>query len=239
MLELININSYYGQNHVLKDVSIKVEKGCLVTLIGANGAGKSTTLKTISGLMRESSGRIRFEEREIGKMTPDKIAELGVAHVPEGRRIFLKMTVLENLEMGAYILRGKNKDTFIRNLERIHKLFPILRERTKQIAGTLSGGEQQMLAIGRALMAEPKFILFDEPSLGLAPLMVKMVFETIDSIHRQGFGILVVEQNASMALKLADYGYVMELGVIKLHGPTESLRTNDIVISAYLGKGRR
>jgi branched-chain amino acid transport system ATP-binding protein len=220
-------------------VSIKVERGRLVTLIGANGAGKSTTLKTISGLMRESSGRVRFEEHEIGKMTPDKIAELGVAHVPEGRRIFLKMTVLENLEMGAYILRSKNKDTFIKNLERIHKLFPILRERSKQIAGTLSGGEQQMLAIGRALMAEPKFILFDEPSLGLAPLMVKMVFETIDSIHQQGFGILVVEQNASMALNLADYGYVMELGVIKLQGPTESLRTNDIVISAYLGKGRR
>lgn len=240
MLELKDLNAYYGHNHVLKNVSLKVESGGLVALIGANGAGKTTTLKAISGLLKECSGSIKFNENEISKMTPDQIAELGIAHVPEGRRLFLKMTVLENLELGAYIQREKKKLGVIeKNLERVYELFPILKERSKQFAGTLSGGEQQMLAIGRALMADPKFILFDEPSLGLAPLLVKMVFETIDSIHRRGFGILVVEQNASMALNLAEYGYVMELGTIKLEGGTESLRDNEIVISAYLGKERR
>lgn len=240
MLELKDLNAYYGRNHVLKNVSLKVESGGLVALIGANGAGKTTTLKAVSGLLKECSGSIKFNENEISKMTPDQIAELGIAHVPEGRRLFLRMTVLENLELGAYIQREKKKLGVIeKNLERVYELFPILKERSKQFAGTLSGGEQQMLAIGRALMADPKFILFDEPSLGLAPLLVKMVFETIDSIHRRGFGILVVEQNASMALNLAEYGYVMELGTIKLEGVTESLRDNEIVISAYLGKERR
>lgn len=240
MLELKDFNAYYGRNHVLKNVSLKVESGGLVALIGANGAGKTTTLKAVSGLLKECSGSIKFNENEISKMTPDQIAELGIAHVPEGRRLFLKMTVLENLELGAYIQREKKKLGVIeKNLERVYELFPILKERSKQFAGTLSGGEQQMLAIGRALMADPKFILFDEPSLGLAPLLVKMVFETIDSIHRRGFGILVVEQNASMALNLAEYGYVMELGTIKLEGVTQSLRDNEIVISAYLGKERR
>jgi branched-chain amino acid transport system ATP-binding protein len=239
LLELTKVNAYYGQNHVLRDVTMKVGKGGLVALIGANGAGKSTTLKTISGLIRNCSGNIRFEEHEISRITPDEIAELGVAHVPEGRRIFLKMTVLENLEMGGYLHRKKGKALFLKNRDKVYGLFPILKERSGQIAGTLSGGEQQMLAIGRALMEEPKFILFDEPSLGLAPLMVKMVFETINSIHRQGFGILVVEQNASMALNLADYGYVMELGIIKLEGTTDILKTNEIVIHAYLGKERR
>lgn len=240
MLELKDLNAYYGRNHVLKNVSLKVESGGLVALIGANGAGKTTTLRAVSGLLKECSGSIKFNENEISKMTPDQIAELGIAHVPEGRRLFLRMTVLENLELGAYIQREKKKLGVIeKNLERVYELFPILKERSKQFAGTLSGGEQQMLAIGRALMADPKFILFDEPSLGLAPLLVKMVFETIDSIHRRGFGILVVEQNASMALNLAEYGYVMELGTIKLEGVTESLRDNEIVISAYLGKERR
>lgn len=240
MLVLDKVNAYYGQNHVLKDVPLSVEDGGLVTLIGANGAGKSTTLRTISGLVRVRSGTIKFGESEIHRMTPDQIAELGIAHVPEGRRVFPKMTVLENLEMGAYVIRKKSGGSgFQANLNRVYELFPRLSERAKQLAGTLSGGEQQMLAIGRALMSEPQFILFDEPSLGLAPLMVKMVFETIESIHRQGFGMLIVEQNAAMALNLAEYGYVMELGKIRHHGTAESLRSNDVVVCAYLGKERK
>ena len=239
MLELKDIDAFYGQNHVLKHVSLKVEQGGLTTLIGANGAGKSTTLKVISRLLKHRSGTIYFQGVEITKMVPDQVAELGIAHVPEGRRLFPKMTVLENLEMGAYIRRGKTKATgFKKNLDRVYDLFPVLKERIRQFAGTLSGGEQQMLAIGRALMSEPEFILFDEPSLGLAPLMVKAVFETIDSINHQGFGMLIVEQNAAMALKLAEYGYVMELGIIKLHGEAKSLLNDDMVISAYLGKAK-
>jgi branched-chain amino acid transport system ATP-binding protein len=240
MLALEEINAYYGQNHVLKNVSLSVKKGGIVTLIGANGAGKSTTLRTVSGLLKVRSGTIKFGESEIYRMTPDRIAELGIAHVPEGRRVFPKMTVLENLEMGAYLIRKKiGGQGFQANLGRVYDLFPRLRERSKQLAGTLSGGEQQMLAIGRAIMSEPQFILFDEPSLGLAPLMVKMVFETIESIHSQGFGMLIVEQNAVMALNLAEYGYVMELGKIQHHGTSESLKSNDVVVSAYLGKERK
>jgi len=240
MLELANINAFYGQNHVLKDVSIKVDRGGLVTLIGANGAGKTTTLKTISGILKPRSGFIKFEDHEISRMAPDRIAELGLAHVPEGRRVFPKMTVLENLETGSFVLkRKKTGHSFKKTLARVYTLFPRLQERITQYAGTLSGGEQQMLAIGRALMSEPQFILFDEPSLGLAPLLIQTVFQTIESIHQQGFGMLIVEQNAAMALKLAEYGYVMELGEIKVQGTTDFLRSNDVVVAAYLGRERK
>ena len=240
MLVLKEVNAYYGHNHVLKSVSLDVDKAGLVTLIGANGAGKTTTLRSISGLVRIRSGAIAFDQHALHSMTPDQIAELGIAHVPEGRRVFPKMSVLENLETGAYVLRAKQSSADFRdNLQRVYNLFPLLSARRKQLSGTLSGGEQQMLAIGRALMSKPQFILFDEPSLGLAPLIVKAVFETIESIHREGLGMLIVEQNAAMALNLAQYGYVMELGEIRHHGTATSLRSNEVVVSAYLGKERR
>ncbi len=233
MLVVKDIDVYYGAIHALKKVSINVEQGSLVTLIGANGAGKSTTLKTISGLIRPKSGSITFKGKEITRVLPEKIVELGISQVPEGRRIFAAMTVMENLEMGAF--RRKNKADINRDIEMVFTRFPRLKERRKQTAGTLSGGEQQMLAIGRALMARPELLLMDEPSMGLAPLLVREIFEIIKDINSQGTTILLVEQNAKIALSTADYAYVIETGEIVLQGKARELMHSEEVKKAYLG----
>lgn len=235
MLKVDGINVYYGAIHAVKDVSIEVHEGEVVTLIGANGAGKSTVLQTISGLLRSSTGSISFMGESIANVAPHKIVEGGLAHVPEGRRIFLKMSVRENLEMGAYTRGGEDVQG---DIQRVYTMFPRLKERRKQVAGTLSGGEQQMLAIGRALMMQPKMLLLDEPSLGLAPLIVKNIFQTIKRIADEGVTILMVEQNARQSLLIADYAYVLELGKIKTRGTSEELLKDDSLISAYLGKKR-
>ncbi|HPZ43202.1 MAG TPA: ABC transporter ATP-binding protein [Bacillota bacterium] len=233
MLVVKDIDVYYGAIHALKKVSINVEQGSIVTLIGANGAGKSTTLKTISGLIRPKSGSITFKGKEITRVLPEKIVELGISQVPEGRRIFAAMTVMENLEMGAF--RRKNKADINRDIEMVFTRFPRLKERRKQTAGTLSGGEQQMLAIGRALMARPELLLMDEPSMGLAPLLVREIFEIIKDINSQGTTILLVEQNAKIALSTADYAYVIETGEIVLQGKARELMHSEEVKKAYLG----
>lgn len=233
MLVVKDIDVYYGAIHALKKVSINVEQGSIVTLIGANGAGKSTTLKTISGLIRPKSGSITFKGKEITRVLPEKIVELGISQVPEGRRIFAAMTVMENLEMGAF--RRKNKADINRDIEMVFTRFPRLKERRKQTAGTLSGGEQQMLAIGRALMARPELLLMDEPSMGLAPLLVREIFEIIKDINSQGTTILLVEQNAKIALSTADYAYVIETGEIVLQGKARELMHSEVVKKAYLG----
>jgi branched-chain amino acid transport system ATP-binding protein len=233
MLAVEDINVYYGAIHALKNLSLQVEAGSIVTLIGANGAGKTTTLKTISGILRAKTGQIKFEDQEIHKLAPNKIVQLGIAHVPEGRRIFSSMSVLENLELGAYLRR--DRAGIARDLAEVYDRFPRLKEREKQLAGTLSGGEQQMLAIGRALMAQPKLLLMDEPSMGLAPLLVKEIFEIIQDVNAKGCTILLVEQNAKMALSIADYAYVIETGQIVLSGPAAELAQSDEVRKAYLG----
>jgi branched-chain amino acid transport system ATP-binding protein len=233
MLEINGINVYYGAIHALKELSLQVEAGSIVTLIGANGAGKTTTLKTISGILRAKSGTIAFEGQEIQKLPPEKVVQLGIAHVPEGRRIFSSMTVLENLELGAYLRRDKPE--IAADLQSVYERFPRLREREKQLAGTLSGGEQQMLAIGRALMARPKLLLMDEPSMGLAPLLVKEIFSIIQDVNAQGSTILLVEQNAKMALSIAHYAYVIETGQLVLSGPAQELADSDEIRKAYLG----
>ena len=231
ILSVQGINVYYGAIHAIKDVSLTVNEGEIVTLIGANGAGKSTTLQTISGLLRSKTGDIRFCGQSIAHLPSHKIVERGVAQVPEGRRIFLQMTVQENLEMGAFTRSGGvDKD-----LERVYALFPRLLERKKQIAGTLSGGEQQMLAMGRALMSHPKLMMLDEPSMGLAPILVEQVFSIIRQLHEEGTTILLVEQNAQMALSVADRAYVMETGKITLQGTGAELAQSDRVKKAYLG----
>ncbi|HID85845.1 MAG TPA: ABC transporter ATP-binding protein, partial [Anaerolineae bacterium] len=207
----------------------------IVTLIGANGAGKTTTLKAISGLIHPASGRIEFQGQRIDRLSPPKIVALGISHVPEGRRVFPDMTVLENLEMGAFSL-GDDRPRIKANLERVYQLFPILAERKTQLAGTLSGGEQQMLAIGRGLMSDPKVFLLDEPSLGLAPMLVDKIFEIIQQINHEGRTILLVEQNAYLALRIADRAYVMETGRIVLEGEAAALLDNEYVKKAYLGK---
>ena len=234
MLVVKDIDVYYGAIHALKKVSINVEQGSIVTLIGANGAGKSTTLKTISGLIRPKSGSITFKGKEITRVLPEKIVELGISQVPEGRRIFAAMTVMENLEMGAF--RRKNKADINRDIEMVFTRFPRLKERRKQTAGTLSGGEQQMLAIGRALMARPELLLMDEPSMGLAPLLVREIFEIIKDINSQGTTILLVEQNAKIALSTADYAYVIETGEIVLQGKARELMHSEEVKKDYLGE---
>ncbi|NQS75192.1 MAG: ABC transporter ATP-binding protein, partial [Peptococcaceae bacterium] len=216
MLVVKDIEVYYGAIHALKKLSIKVEQGNIVTLIGANGAGKSTTLKTISGLTRPKTGQIVFKDEDITRTPPEKIVGRGISQVPEGRRIFAAMSVIENLEMGAFL--RKDKANIDADIEMVFTRFPRLKERRKQTAGTLSGGEQQMLAIGRALMARPALMLMDEPSMGLAPLLVKEIFEIIKDINEQGTTILLVEQNAHMALSIADYAYVIETGEIVLQG---------------------
>ncbi|HZT06877.1 MAG TPA: ABC transporter ATP-binding protein [Chloroflexota bacterium] len=232
LLRVENIETYYGHVRALKGISLSVEPGEIVTLIGANGAGKSTTLNTIAGVLHPRRGSVVLADQRIDELPPHRIVELGVCQAPEGRRIFPRMTVLENLEMGAFA----RKDRGIKeDIERIFALFPRLRERARQHGGTLSGGEQQMLAIGRALMGRPRLLLLDEPSMGLAPMLVSLIFDTIRQINAQGTTVLLVEQNAMMALEIAHRGYVLETGSIVLEGPSAALRNNPIVQSAYLG----
>ena len=232
ILKVDNINVYYGAIHAIKGVTFDVNEGEIVTLIGANGAGKSTTLKAISNLLHTKTGSIEFNGEKLAHIPSHKIVEKGLAHVPEGRRIFLQMTVQENLEMGAYTQGRKNIDT---DLESVYEQFPRLKERRKQIAGTLSGGEQQMLAMGRALMSRPKLLMLDEPSMGLAPILVDQIFDIIKELHKKGTTILLVEQNAQMALSVADRAYVMETGKITLSGTGKELAMSDSVRKAYLG----
>jgi branched-chain amino acid transport system ATP-binding protein len=234
MLEVEKLNTYYGRIHALKDVSLTVEEGEIVTLIGANGAGKSTLLKTMSGLLSPRTGRIRYDGEDITSYPPHDIVMKGVVQVPEGRRVFGRLTVLENLEMGAFTCT--DRQVLRANLERIFGLFPRLKERSKQLAGTLSGGEQQMLATGRALMANPRVLLMDEPSMGLAPVLVDDIFDTIRQLHASGTTILLVEQNARMALQVANRGHVLQSGVIVLSDAADKLRQNEMVRAAYLGE---
>ena len=234
ILELDDLHIYYGAIHALKGVSLRVGAGEIVTLIGANGAGKSTTLRAINGLNRPRQGRIRFEGRDITMAPPHEIVGGGIAQSPEGRRLFPRMTVTENLEMGAF--QRTDKENFQGDMDRVFALFPRLAERKTQKAGTLSGGEQQMCAIGRALMAQPKLLMLDEPSMGLAPIFVEKVFEIIVEINKQGTPILLVEQNAMMALDVADRGYVLETGVIVLADDAKALRQNEQVRKTYLGE---
>ena len=234
LLKVENLNTYYGKIHALKGISLEVNEGEIVTLIGANGAGKSTTLKTISGQLAPKSGSISYEGQSIGGVPAHVITSRGVIQVPEGRRIFSRMTVMENLDMGAFL--RKDKDGIKSDLERVFDMFPRLRERASQKGGTLSGGEQQMLAMGRALMSRPKLLMLDEPSMGLAPVVVELIFDTIMTLHNEGITILLVEQNAHMALSIADRGYVLETGEIKLSGPGKDLLENEAVRKAYLGE---
>ena len=229
-----SVHAYYGHIHALHGISLSVEEGEIVTLIGANGAGKSTTLKTISGFLRPRPGRVLLDGAPIGGLAPHDITRRGVCMVPEGRRIFPRMTVLENLEMGAFA--RNDRQTIEDDFDRVLALFPRLKERVAQVAGTLSGGEQQMLAIGRGLMARPKILLLDEPSMGLAPVLVELIFQTIRNINAQGVTILLVEQNALMALRIARRGYILETGRIVHTDQAERLRQNDLVRKSYLGE---
>ena len=231
MLKIDDIHVYYGAIHAIKGVSFEVKEGEIVALIGANGAGKSTILKTVSGLMHPRSGSISFCGEDIAHTDAYKLLRHGLAHVPEGRRIFQQMTVQDNLEMGAYIHKEVNKD----DLERVFNYFPRLKERRKQIAGTLSGGEQQMLAMSRALMSRPKLMMLDEPSMGLAPILIDQIFEIVKQLHKDGTTILLVEQNASKALEIADRAYVLETGKVILSGTGRELASSDDVRKAYLG----
>ncbi len=231
MLKVEDMHVYYGAIHAVKGVSFEVGDGEIVALIGANGAGKSTILKTVSGLMHPRSGSITFMDKNISHVDAHKLLRDGLAHVPEGRRIFLQMTVQENLDMGAFI----RKDSYKADLERMFELFPRLKERRKQVAGTLSGGEQQMLAMSRALMSNPKLLMLDEPSMGLAPILVDQIFDIIKELHAAGTTILLVEQNASKALEIADRAYVLETGAITLSGTGAELASSDEVRKAYLG----
>lgn len=233
MLEVENIHSYYGNIHALKGVSLTVDNGEIVTLIGGNGAGKTTTLRTITGSMKPLEGAVRLESEDLAPYKPHEIVYKGIAMVPEGRRIFGRLTVAENLDMGAYTRRSKQE--IEADLERIYKLFPRLKERRSQVAGTLSGGEQQMLATGRALMARPRILLMDEPSMGLAPVLVELIFDTIQQINKEGVTVLLVEQNALMALAIAHRGYVLQTGEIVLSDTAENLKKNATVQKAYLG----
>ena len=232
VLTVKNINVYYGAIHAIKGISFDVNRGEIVTLIGANGAGKSTTLHTISGLLRSKTGDIEFLEESISHTAAHKIVSKGISHVPEGRRIFQGMTVEENLQMGAFVTK---QDRIAHNLEYVYEQFPRLKERTKQIAGTLSGGEQQMLAMGRALMSDPRLLMLDEPSMGLAPILVDQIFEIIQNLNKAGTTILLVEQNAQMALSVAHRAYVIETGRITLSGTGAELAQSEEVKKAYLG----
>jgi branched-chain amino acid transport system ATP-binding protein len=234
VLELEDVHTYYGNIEALKGISLQVEEGEIVTLIGANGAGKTTTLRSINGLNRPRQGRIRFQSRDITQRRPHEIVKRGISQSPEGRRLFPRMTVSENLEMGAF--QRVDRAGMRADLERVFELFPRLAERRNQKAGTLSGGEQQMCAIGRALMARPKLLMLDEPSMGLAPIFVDRIFETIVEINKQGTPILLVEQNALMALDVANRGYVLETGRVALEGPAADLKTNEQVRKTYLGE---
>jgi branched-chain amino acid transport system ATP-binding protein len=233
MLEVKNIHTYYGNIHALKGVSLEVEEGEIVTLIGSNGAGKTTTLCTISGLLKPRQGSVFLNEEDISQYPAHELVYQGIAMAPEGRRVFAKLTVRENLEMGAY--SRTDRDEIDENMGRVFNLFPRLKEREKQVAGTLSGGEQQMLSTGRALMTQPKLLLMDEPSMGLAPVLVESIFETIQEINREGTTILLVEQNAHMALQIANRGYVLQTGEIVLDNTAEALRDDPMVQRVYLG----
>jgi branched-chain amino acid transport system ATP-binding protein len=233
LLEVEGVHTYYGNIEALKGISLTVEQGEIVTLIGSNGAGKTTTLRTIAGVLRPRHGKVRLGEADLTKTPPSNIVRLGIAHSPEGRRIFSRMTVKENLEMGAFTRTDSDLGS---DYERVYTLFPRIKERLKQQAGTLSGGEQQMLAIGRALMARPKLLLLDEPSMGLAPILVELVFQTIQEINAQGMTVLLVEQNAHMALSIAHRGYVLQTGRIVLTDTAKSLAQNEMVRKAYLGE---
>lgn len=233
MLKVDNIDVYYGAIHAIKGISIEVPKGEIVTLVGSNGAGKSTTLRTISGLMKPKNGTILFEDKNIVGVPAHKIVSMGLCQIPEGRHVFANMSVMENLELGAYL--RNDKDGIARDLEDVFKKFPRLLERKDQISGTLSGGEQQMLAMGRALMSRPRLLLLDEPSMGLAPLLVKEIFNIIKEINESGTTVLLVEQNANMALSIADKAYVLETGRIALAGTAQELASSEAVRKAYLG----
>lgn len=233
MLEIKDINVYYGAIHAIRDMSLTVEEGQIVSLIGANGAGKTTTLRTISGLLHSKTGSITFNGEEIGKHDAEYIVRKGISHCPEGRRIFANMSVSENLDMGAFTRKDKKEIATTKTM--IYDHFPRLKERMKQMAGTLSGGEQQMLAMGRALMSQPKLLLLDEPSMGLAPILVKEIFKMIEEIHALGMTVLLVEQNARMALSIADYAYVLETGKIALQGKASELEASEAIRKAYLG----
>jgi branched-chain amino acid transport system ATP-binding protein len=235
LLELKNVHTHYGAIHALKGISLSVEKGEVVTLIGSNGAGKSTTLKTISGLLAPKEGEILLEGKRIHGLQPHQITEMGIGHVPEGRKIFPRLTVLENLEMGGFTVASKAD--VAAGIERGFALFPRLKERAKQLGGTLSGGEQQMLAIARALMMHPKVLMLDEPSMGLAPILVEQIFEIVKTLNKEGVTILLVEQNALQALEVAHRGYVIQTGEIALADSAASLRENKAVREAYLGEG--
>jgi len=235
LLEIENLHSYYGHVHALKGISLEVEEGEIVTLIGANGAGKTTTLRTVSGLLPPREGRVVFDGRVLNGVPAHQIVNMGISQAPEGRKVFATLTVQENLNMGAYSLGG-DRQAIEENRRRVFELFPRLEERKSQVAGTLSGGEQQMLSIGRALMARPKLLMLDEPSLGLAPMLVKAIFETIEEINQGGVTILLVEQNARAALRLADKGYVLETGRTILSGSAEELIRDERVRKAYLGE---
>ncbi len=234
MLTVEKLNVYYGMIHALKDVSFQVKEGEIVALIGANGAGKTTTLQTVSGMLPSKSGSIRFEEHDITRMPSHRIVQLGISHVPEGRRMFSDLTVYENLRMGAYT--RKNKSEIDATLSMVYERFPRLKERARQLAGTLSGGEQQMLAMGRALMSNPRLLLMDEPSMGLSPLLVSEIFDIIQQISKQGVTILLVEQNAKKALSIADRAYVLETGSIVMEDDAQALLNNEAIKKAYLGE---
>ena len=233
MLEIKDLHVFYGAIHALKGISLTVQDGELVSMIGANGAGKTTTLHAISGLLPAASGSVLLDGKGLQKVPANTIIRLGMSHVPEGRHVFASMTVEENLRMGAYILRDSKK--IAENLERVYGHFPRLKERRRQLAGTLSGGEQQMLATGRALMTDPRIVLMDEPSMGLSPLLVKEIFSIIQQLHESGITILLVEQNAKMALAVSDRAYVLETGTISMEGPAAELAADDRVRKAYLG----
>jgi branched-chain amino acid transport system ATP-binding protein len=233
LLEVGDIHTHYGNIEALKGISLEVEEGEIVTLIGSNGAGKSTTLRSISGLTPPTQGSITFEGRELAEMAPQDIVQLGISQAPEGRHIFPRMTVRENLELGAFLRRDRARVDG--DMERVFELFPRLQEREKQKGGTMSGGEQQMLAIGRALMASPKLLLLDEPSMGLAPILVERIYETVEQINKQGTTILLVEQNANYALEVSSRGYVLETGSVAVFDKSENLRENPDVQKAYLG----
>lgn len=234
ILEIKNLSVAYGGIEAIKNISFDVEEGKVVTLIGSNGAGKSSTLRSISGIVKAKGGEVLFNGQNILGMSPDQIVKLGITLVPEGRRVFPNLTVLENLKVGAYL----RKDNLTSDIEYVYSLFPRLKERSWQLAGTLSGGEQQMLAVGRALMARPKVIMMDEPSLGLAPIVVKGIFDIIRTINKEGITVLLIEQNANMALKVADYAFVMQTGEITMSGTGAELLANEEVKEAYLGKSK-
>jgi branched-chain amino acid transport system ATP-binding protein len=236
VLKLTDVVTYYGPIKILKEVNIEVKTGEIVSLLGGNASGKSTTMKTILGLVRPVSGTVEFEGQRIDGLPPEKIVTRGIAHVPEARRIFSRMTVLENLYMGAYTRRKEDPQALQADLERVYRLFPRLQERLYQLGGTLSGGEQQMLAMARALMSRPRLVLMDEPSMGLAPVMVEKIFEIIQEINQQGTTIFMVEQNATVALSIAHRGYVLQNGVIMLHDEAQNLLKSETIRRAYLGE---